>query len=81
VCVCSLIYPAFSEHAPYYIVVCDLSGSFTFSTFSNKRHDFVVNVVETDMTQLVIAVRNFASAPKIVNVIGPLKQKKCGLCE
>ena len=38
-----------------------------FSTFSNKWHDFIVNFVETEITQLVIAVRNFANAPKIVS--------------
>ena len=26
VCVCSLCYPALSGHAPYYIVICVLSG-------------------------------------------------------
>jgi hypothetical protein len=31
-------YPAFSVHAPYYIVICVLSAS-KFSTFSHKLHD------------------------------------------
>jgi hypothetical protein len=31
VCVCSLSYPACSAHAPYYIVICGLSGCTIFS--------------------------------------------------
>ena len=27
VCVCSLSYPMYKAHAPYYIVICDLSGT------------------------------------------------------
>jgi hypothetical protein len=30
VCVCSLSYPAFKAHAPYYFVICGLSGSNIF---------------------------------------------------
>jgi hypothetical protein len=30
VCVCSLSYPARKAHAPYYIVICGLSGSTVF---------------------------------------------------
>ena len=30
VCVCSLSYPTCKAHAPYYIVICDLSGSTIF---------------------------------------------------
>jgi len=29
-CVCSLSHPEYSAHAPYYIVICDLSSSTTF---------------------------------------------------
>ena len=40
VCVCSLSYPAFNSLAPYYTVICGLSGCTVFSTLSQKRHDF-----------------------------------------
>jgi hypothetical protein len=36
----SLIYPARKAHAPYYFVICGLSGCISFSTLSHKRHDF-----------------------------------------
>ena len=32
-CVCSVSYPAFSEHALYYIVICSLSGCTKFVHF------------------------------------------------
>jgi hypothetical protein len=35
----SLSYPARKAHAPYYIVICGLSGSTIFLTLSHKRHD------------------------------------------
>ena len=39
-CVCSLTYPACKAHAPYFIVICGLSGCAMFSTLSYKRYDF-----------------------------------------
>jgi hypothetical protein len=30
VCVCGTIYPAYKAHAPYYFVICGLSGSSIF---------------------------------------------------
>jgi hypothetical protein len=33
-------YPPRKAHAPNYIVICDLSGCTTFSTFSHNRHNF-----------------------------------------
>jgi hypothetical protein len=45
----SLNYPACKAHAPYYIVICNVSGSFDFSTLSHKRHDFRKKVVEYKM--------------------------------
>ena len=44
VCVCSLSYPASKARAPYFIVICGLSGSITFfhtsktARFSEKRY-------------------------------------------
>ena len=38
--VCSLSYPTYNTHAPYYIVVCGLSSLPYFSTLSHKRYDF-----------------------------------------
>ena len=39
--VCSLSYPARKSHAPYYIVICGLSGcTFFCPTLPHKRHDF-----------------------------------------
>jgi hypothetical protein len=35
-CVCSLSYQACEGHAPYYIVICPLSGSTIFSTLSHS---------------------------------------------
>jgi hypothetical protein len=41
--VCSLSYPASKANAPYYIVICGLSGSTVFfSTLSHKRDNFRV---------------------------------------
>jgi hypothetical protein len=39
-CVCSLSYPACKAHAPYYVVICDLSGSTKLLTLFHKGHDF-----------------------------------------
>jgi len=36
----ALVFPACNAYAPYYIVICDLSGSTVFSTSSHKRQDF-----------------------------------------
>ena len=42
VCVCSLRYPVFNAHAPYYIVISDLSESLQYiSTLSHKLYDFI----------------------------------------
>jgi len=30
VCVCSISYPAFKAHAPYYSIICGMSGSAIF---------------------------------------------------
>ena len=40
VCVCSLRHPACNAHAPYYIVICGLSGCTIFSTLSRKGKIF-----------------------------------------
>ena len=39
-CVCSLSYPAYKTHAPYYIVICDLSGSTIFLNIISKGKIF-----------------------------------------
>jgi hypothetical protein len=39
-CELAFRHPACNAHAPYYIVVCGLSGYTVFSTLSRKRHDF-----------------------------------------
>jgi hypothetical protein len=49
VCACSLGYPASKAHAPYYIVICSLSGYTTFFHISYKRHDFRKQVIEDKM--------------------------------
>ena len=52
-CVCSLSYPASNEHQPHYIVICGLSGSTTFFTFSSilftlshQRYNFRKKVIK-----------------------------------
>ena len=46
VCACSLSYPAFSTHAPYYIVIRGLPPALQyFSTLFHKRHDFRKNFI------------------------------------
>jgi hypothetical protein len=40
-CVCSPGYPTYNAHAPYYIVVCDVSCCTIFFHISHKRHDFL----------------------------------------
>jgi hypothetical protein len=40
VCVCSLSYSAFHSHAPYYFVICGLTGCATLSTLSHIWHNF-----------------------------------------
>jgi hypothetical protein len=42
---CSLNSPACKAHAPFYIVICGLSGSTVLSSLSHKRHDFEENVI------------------------------------
>jgi hypothetical protein len=37
---CSLSYLARKAHAPYYIVICGLSGSNIFFHIISQRHDF-----------------------------------------
>jgi len=39
-CVYKLVYPVCKAHAPYYVVICGLSGCTVFSTLSRKWHDF-----------------------------------------
>jgi hypothetical protein len=39
-CVCRLIYPACKAHAPYYIVICGVSGCTKFFRISHKGLDF-----------------------------------------
>jgi hypothetical protein len=43
--VCSFSYPACKVHAPYYIVICSMSGSTKFFTLPHKRLDFRGGVV------------------------------------
>jgi len=38
-CVCSLRYPACNTHAPYYVVICGLSGSTVFFPIISKSVD------------------------------------------
>ena len=68
VCFCSLNYPAPTAHAPYYIVICGLSGStIFFSTLSHKRHDFMEKVTEHKMRVLIFCttfVRNISHSKK-----------------
>ena len=40
-CKCSISYPAWKAHAPYYIVVSDCLSLAYFSTLYNKLHDFL----------------------------------------
>jgi len=44
--VCSFGYPAYKVHAPYYTVVCGLSGSTTFSFIISQWHDFREKVIQ-----------------------------------
>jgi len=55
VCVCNLIYPARKANAPYYIVICGLSGCTIFSTLSHKWHDFREKVTERKMCALIFS--------------------------
>jgi hypothetical protein len=47
VCVCSLSYPACNAHAPYYIVICDLPRSTTFSHIISKMARFSEKLLNT----------------------------------
>jgi len=40
VCVCSLKYPTCKAHGPYYIVICDLSGSTIFLHITSQKARF-----------------------------------------
>jgi cytochrome c oxidase assembly protein Cox11 len=56
VCVCSLSYPAYKANVPYYIVICDLSGSYhIFPTLSHKRRDLRKKVTEHKMCVLTFS--------------------------
>jgi hypothetical protein len=54
-CVSSLIYSIYNAHAHYYIVICGLSASTIFSTFSDKRRNFREKVVERKMCALIFS--------------------------
>ena len=40
--------------APYYFVICGVSGCKTFSTLSHKRHDYLTNIFEKIMCKSYI---------------------------
>ena len=42
-------------HAPYFIVICDLSGSTTFFHVNHKRQDCRKNVIEHKMCVLIFS--------------------------
>jgi hypothetical protein len=63
--VSSLSYPACKAHAPYYIVVCGLSGSTKFFhiTLSHKQHKFLENKVRVLIFSALFA-RNMSHSKK-----------------
>ena len=55
-CVCSLRYPACEAHAPHYIVICGLSGSYgIFPTLSRKLHEFRQEVTKHKQRVLIFS--------------------------
>jgi hypothetical protein len=40
VCAFSLRYPAYKEHVPYYVVICDLSGLTTYFHIFSQAERF-----------------------------------------
>jgi hypothetical protein len=52
VCVCSLSYPAYKAHVPYYVVTYGLSGSTFFWHIISKRLDFRKNIFNIRCVQI-----------------------------
>ena len=68
VCVCNVSYPACKAHAPYYVVICGLSGSTIFSHIINdtifeggKRkvieHEVCVLIFSTTLYETFLIIR------------------------
>jgi hypothetical protein len=53
-CICSLRYPACNGHAPYFHLLYFPALQY-FSTFSQKRHDFIKNVTEHKICDLIFS--------------------------
>jgi hypothetical protein len=55
VCVCSLSYPASTAHAPYYTLICGLSGSTIFFRIISQTERCRENVMEHKMCVLIFS--------------------------
>ena len=56
-CACSLKNLVCKAHAPFYVVVCGLSGSTMLcATLSRKRHYFMGKVIEYKMCVLIFSI-------------------------
>ena len=64
VCVCSLRYLACEAHAPYYIAICDLSGSTIFFLIISQTARFLGRVTENKMCVLFFPTTLVRSIPR-----------------
>ena len=53
--VCRLSYPVSNAHAPYYIVICGLSGSTLFFQTISQRHDFRKKFIQHTVSVLTFS--------------------------
>jgi len=73
-CFCSRRYPAFKAHAPYYVVICSLSGSTVFfHIISQSVDDFERKLSDVkcvfDCTDNKFALKHFSVEEEFGDII------------